>query len=100
MIIELRVSLYMYFSCSEIGIALQHSYFGPSPIFHYERLGCRGNENSLLECWNRKFATGDCNHGNEAGVLCAEPEGEICDLTSQTNSKLQKELQNYFIVIL
>uniref|UniRef100_A0AAX7UZ32 Neurotrypsin n=1 Tax=Astatotilapia calliptera TaxID=8154 RepID=A0AAX7UZ32_ASTCA len=60
---------------SEIGIALQHSYFGPSPIFHYERLGCRGNENSLLECWNRKFATGDCNHGNEAGVLCAEPEG-------------------------
>uniref|UniRef100_A0A3B4FPW7 Neurotrypsin n=1 Tax=Pundamilia nyererei TaxID=303518 RepID=A0A3B4FPW7_9CICH len=48
---------------------------GLSPIFHYERLGCRGNENSLLECWNRKFATGDCNHGNEAGVLCAEPEG-------------------------
>ncbi|KAL3972513.1 receptor-type tyrosine-protein phosphatase F [Sarotherodon galilaeus] len=60
---------------SEIGIALQHSYFGPSSIFHYERLGCRGYENSLLECWNRKFATGDCNHGNEAGVLCAEPEG-------------------------
>uniref|UniRef100_A0AAQ5ZEB4 Neurotrypsin n=1 Tax=Amphiprion ocellaris TaxID=80972 RepID=A0AAQ5ZEB4_AMPOC len=60
---------------SEIGTALQHSYFGPGSLFHYERLGCRGNENSLLECQSRKFVTSDCNHGNEAGVICAEPEG-------------------------
>ncbi|KAG5266640.1 hypothetical protein AALO_G00234500 [Alosa alosa] len=60
----------------EIGTALQHSYFGPgSGLFHYERLGCHGNENSLLECRTRKFISGDCNHGNEAGVVCVEPEG-------------------------
>uniref|UniRef100_A0AAY4DAD7 Neurotrypsin n=1 Tax=Denticeps clupeoides TaxID=299321 RepID=A0AAY4DAD7_9TELE len=60
----------------EIGTALQHSYFGPgSGLFHYERLGCHGNENSLLECRCRKFVTGDCNHGNEAGVVCAAPDG-------------------------
>ncbi|XP_041722692.1 neurotrypsin-like isoform X3 [Coregonus clupeaformis] len=60
----------------EIGTALQHSYFGPgSGLFHYERLGCRGNENSLLDCRSRKFVTSDCNHGNEAGVVCAAPEG-------------------------
>ncbi|XP_067092741.1 neurotrypsin isoform X1 [Osmerus mordax] len=60
----------------EIGTALQHSYFGPgSGLFHYERLGCRGNENTLLECRSRKFVTSDCNHGNEAGVVCAVPEG-------------------------
>ncbi|KAG7999857.1 Neurotrypsin, partial [Nibea albiflora] len=59
----------------EIGTALQHSYFGPGSVFHYERLGCRGNENSLLECRSRKFVTSDCYHGNEAGVVCAEPEG-------------------------
>ncbi|KAM3605874.1 uncharacterized protein V6R79_006389 [Siganus canaliculatus] len=59
----------------EIGTALQHSYFGPASTFHYERLGCRGNENSLLECRSRKFINSDCNHGNEAGVICAEPEG-------------------------
>ncbi|KPP57233.1 hypothetical protein Z043_125066, partial [Scleropages formosus] len=74
----------------EIGTALQHSYFGPgSGLFHFERLGCRGNENSLLECRNRRFVTGDCNHGNEAGVVCAPPEavsvrhlrlpGVLCD---------------------
>ncbi|KAG7214371.1 hypothetical protein INR49_023082 [Caranx melampygus] len=60
----------------EIGTALQHSYFSPGSIFHYERLGCRGNEKSLLECRSRRFVTADCNHGNEAGVVCAEPEGE------------------------
>ncbi|TSK22608.1 Neurotrypsin [Bagarius yarrelli] len=60
----------------EIGTALQHSYFGPgSGLFHYERLGCRGNEYSLLECRARKFVSGDCNHGNEAGVVCAAPNG-------------------------
>ncbi|XP_035462611.1 neurotrypsin isoform X2 [Scophthalmus maximus] len=59
----------------EIGTALQDSYFGPGSVFHYERLGCRGNENSLLECRSRKFVASDCNRGNEAGVVCAEPEG-------------------------
>ncbi|KAI5617423.1 neurotrypsin-like [Silurus asotus] len=60
----------------EIGTALRHSYFGPgSGLFHYERLGCRGNEKSLLDCRGRKFVSGDCNHGNEAGVVCAAPEG-------------------------
>ncbi|XP_028280013.1 neurotrypsin isoform X2 [Parambassis ranga] len=58
---------------NEIGAAMQHSY--ADPIFHYERLGCRGNENSLLECQSRKFVNGDCNHGKVAGVVCAETEG-------------------------
>ncbi|KAG7511560.1 neurotrypsin-like [Solea senegalensis] len=60
---------------SEIGTALHESYFGPGSFFHYERLGCRGNENSLVLCRSQKFVTNDCNHGNEAGLVCAEPEG-------------------------
>ncbi|KAG9346195.1 hypothetical protein JZ751_008018 [Albula glossodonta] len=61
----------------DIGTALQNSHFGQgSGIFHYERLGCRGNEASILQCQSRKFVTSDCNHGNEAGVVCAPPEGE------------------------
>ncbi|KAG9267932.1 neurotrypsin-like [Astyanax mexicanus] len=60
----------------EIGTALQHSYFGPgSGLFHYARLGCRGNERSLLECRSRKFVTSDCSHGSEAGLVCSPPEG-------------------------
>ncbi|XP_051504864.1 neurotrypsin-like isoform X2 [Myxocyprinus asiaticus] len=60
----------------EIGTALRHSYFGPgSGLFHFERLGCHGNENSVLECRSRKYVSGDCNHGNEAGVVCDVPKG-------------------------
>uniref|UniRef100_A0A3P8X8J1 Neurotrypsin n=1 Tax=Esox lucius TaxID=8010 RepID=A0A3P8X8J1_ESOLU len=60
----------------EIGTALQHSRFGSgSGLFHYERLGCRGDESSVSQCRSRTFVTGDCSHGNEAGVVCAPPEG-------------------------
>ncbi|TWW82287.1 Neurotrypsin [Takifugu flavidus] len=61
---------------SDIGTALKHSQFGSgSGLFHYERLGCRGDENRLSSCRSRTFVTGDCSHGNEAAVVCAPPEG-------------------------
>lgn len=60
----------------EIGTALQPSRFGlSSGLFHYERLGCRGDETSLSQCKVRTFITGDCIHGNEAAVVCTPPEG-------------------------
>ncbi|XP_055737093.1 neurotrypsin-like isoform X1 [Salvelinus fontinalis] len=60
----------------EIGTALQQSRFGSgSGLFHYERLSCRGDESSVSQCQTRTFVTGDCSHGNEAGVVCAPPEG-------------------------
>lgn len=77
--------------CSEIGTALQHSYIAPASIFHYERLGCRGNENSLLECQSRKFVITDCNHGNEAEVVCAEPEGKASVTSDYLNKLITKE---------
>ncbi|XP_072292916.1 neurotrypsin [Eucyclogobius newberryi] len=62
---------------SEFGMALFHSFFGLSSIIHYERLGCHGNEKSLLECQSQKFVSGDCNHGNYARMTCVEPEGSL-----------------------
>ncbi|KAM7370603.1 hypothetical protein PAMP_010132 [Pampus punctatissimus] len=60
----------------DIGTALQHSQLGSgSGLFHYERLGCRGDEYTLSMCQSRTFVTGDCNHGNEAAVVCEPPEG-------------------------
>uniref|UniRef100_A0A3Q3ADF9 Neurotrypsin n=1 Tax=Kryptolebias marmoratus TaxID=37003 RepID=A0A3Q3ADF9_KRYMA len=60
----------------DIGMALQHSQFGSgSGLFHYERLGCRGDEATLSKCRSRTFVTGDCSHGNEAAAACAPPEG-------------------------
>uniref|UniRef100_A0A8C6UST9 Si:ch73-127m5.1 n=1 Tax=Neogobius melanostomus TaxID=47308 RepID=A0A8C6UST9_9GOBI len=48
---------------------------GPA-LFHFERLGCRGDEDGVSACRSRTFVTGDCSHGNEAAVLCAPPEGD------------------------
>ncbi|KAF3853792.1 hypothetical protein F7725_014480 [Dissostichus mawsoni] len=60
----------------DIGSAVQRSQFGSgSGLFHYERLGCRGDENTLSTCRSRTFVTGDCSHGNEAAVVCTPPEG-------------------------
>lgn len=84
----LTADYFFFFSSrpdSEIGTALQHSQFGSgSGLFHYERLGCRGDENSVSKCRSRTFVTGDCSHGNEAAVVCAAPEGQ-CDF-SQTRT--------------
>nr|XP_057917976.1 neurotrypsin isoform X1 [Doryrhamphus excisus] len=61
---------------SDIGTAVQHIQFGSgSGLFHFERLGCRGDEKSLSACRSRTFVTGDCNHGNEAAARCVPPEG-------------------------
>ncbi|XP_077594333.1 neurotrypsin-like [Stigmatopora nigra] len=61
---------------SDIGTTTRHSQLATgSGLFHFERLGCRGDEKSLSSCRSRTFVTGDCNHGNEAQVLCAPPEG-------------------------
>lgn len=62
----------------DIGTALQSSdssESGPG-LFHFERLGCRGDEDAVSACRSRTFVTGDCSHGNEAATLCAPPEGD------------------------
>lgn len=73
------VCLLFYFVVfRDIGTALQHSQFGSgSGLFHYERLGCRGDEDTLSKCRSRTFVTGDCSHGNQAAVACAPPEGQL-----------------------
>lgn len=64
----------------DIGTALQRSDPSSSEsgsgLFHFERLGCRGDEDGVSACRSRTFVTGDCSHGNEAAVLCAPPEGD------------------------
>ncbi|XP_034050584.1 neurotrypsin [Thalassophryne amazonica] len=53
----------------EIGTALQQTQFG-SGIFHYERLGCHGDEDTLSKCRSRTFITGDCKPRTTKPVIC------------------------------
>ena len=33
-------------------------------------VGCTGRENSLKECWNRRWGVGNCNNHEDASVVC------------------------------
>ena len=68
--------------------------FGPDlclPI-HLDDVSCLGNESSLLECSYSEL--NDCNHGEDAGVECGEPQctdGDIrlADGTSDSNGRVE-----------
>ena len=42
---------------------------GEGPIL-LDNVGCEGDEVSLLACSAQELGTNNCNHGEDAGVLC------------------------------
>ena len=44
---------------------------GTGPIF-LDELGCRGNETALDVCPHRGTGIHNCNHGEDAGVICSQ----------------------------
>ncbi|NXD87738.1 DMBT1 protein, partial [Halcyon senegalensis] len=47
---------------------------GPDPIW-LDDLNCSGNEAALSECQARPWGSHNCNHGEDAGVVCS---GKSC----------------------
>lgn len=62
--------------CRQLGCglaysALQSAAFGPGsgPIW-LDDVSCNGDEASITECRHQGFGVHNCNHGEDAGVVC------------------------------
>uniref|UniRef100_A0A3Q1AJN5 Hensin n=1 Tax=Amphiprion ocellaris TaxID=80972 RepID=A0A3Q1AJN5_AMPOC len=71
--------------CQQLGCgramwALRWAYFGhgSGPIW-LDDVQCSGNESSITECAHEGFGSHDCDHDEDASVIC---EGELGNITS------------------
>ena len=54
------------------GSARVSAYFGEgSGLIVLDNVNCNGGETSIFECIYRSFGEHDCNHREDAGVVCA-----------------------------
>uniref|UniRef100_A0A8C7DGD2 SRCR domain-containing protein n=1 Tax=Oncorhynchus kisutch TaxID=8019 RepID=A0A8C7DGD2_ONCKI len=59
--------------CGRADSAPERAYFGQGsgPIWQ-EDIGCSGTECSITQCPHTGEGTHNCNHGNDAGVICSD----------------------------
>lgn len=63
--------------CRELGCgtaveALSEAYFGEGEnAIWLDDVECSGNESSLTECRHNGFGNENCNHNEDAGVVCS-----------------------------
>ncbi|XP_061086579.1 scavenger receptor cysteine-rich type 1 protein M130-like [Conger conger] len=59
--------------CGDAVDALGGAHFGPgSGRIWMDGVYCSGSESSLKQCWSRGWGEHNCNHGEDAGVICSE----------------------------
>ncbi|TDH06411.1 hypothetical protein EPR50_G00132870 [Perca flavescens] len=69
---------------------------GTGPIW-MDNVACKGNESLLSECEHTGFGTHNCNHGEDAGVICSDdlsgfPEPELVCGQDHLRLTVQKRL--------
>ena len=63
----------MYFTSG--AIAKSNAYFGQgSESILLDNVQCTGNETSIFSCSHNSIGSHDCDHHEDAGVVCVEGE--------------------------
>ncbi|KAM7009826.1 scavenger receptor cysteine-rich domain-containing protein DMBT1-like, partial [Tautogolabrus adspersus] len=71
--------------CGSARSALQNAAFGPGsgPIW-LDDVGCSGNETSITECRHPGFGSHNCQHAEDASVICEESNSTVVPTTPGT----------------
>lgn len=66
-------------ACGEVMEATNEAYFGQgTDDILLEHVQCKGNESSIEECSNSGWGTHQCNHKEDAGVICSGNHLHCC----------------------
>ena len=72
--------------CQQLGYsgatsALDEAYFGEgSGPIHYDEVACTGTETRLADCDHNGIGINDCQHFEDAGVVCSVAPGQLCSV--------------------
>ncbi|KAI4888960.1 hypothetical protein NFI96_030610 [Prochilodus magdalenae] len=76
--------------CGRVVSAPMSAHFGQgSGLILLDDVACSGNETSITECSHRGFGIHDCSHGEDAGVICSDPNVRLVNGTSDCSGRVE-----------
>ncbi|XP_039671811.1 deleted in malignant brain tumors 1 protein-like [Perca fluviatilis] len=82
--------------CGPVQSATRSASFGQGTgQIWMDNVACTGNESFLSECRHPGFGTHNCNHGEDAGVICSVPKSQLRLVDGNTPCSGRVEILHY-----